>query len=202
MSRFDTVHVYADQERFRQLALMGELHCQQSRAGEIFSFNYDRTWLASADTIGEQEHTDGATLRPLGQSLHPLPYREGSKTLPLLCFASGDQEKRRAADGPIRLPAAELEELVISQVQSFLQSPQRMQDVLCDLNAGSVEIQQAADFVRNWAPATATQVRAVVPSVVKRVIVRDGRVELQLSKSAIREAVTGLRGNAGIAERT
>ena len=99
----------------------------------------------------------------------------------------------RAADGPIRLPAAELEELVISQVQSFLQSPQRMQDVLCDLNAGSVEIQRAADFARNWAEATATQVRAVVPSVVKRVVVRDGLVELQLSRWAICEAVTGLR---------
>jgi serine/threonine-protein kinase HipA len=49
MSRLDTVHVYVDLERFRQPALMGELHCQQSRSGEIFSFNYDRTWLAGAD---------------------------------------------------------------------------------------------------------------------------------------------------------
>jgi serine/threonine-protein kinase HipA len=51
MSRFDTVHVYADLERFRHPALMGELHCQQSRSGEIFSFNYDRTWLAGAETF-------------------------------------------------------------------------------------------------------------------------------------------------------
>lgn len=51
MSRFDTVHIYADLERFRQPALMGELHCQQSRSGEIFSFNYDRTWLAGAETF-------------------------------------------------------------------------------------------------------------------------------------------------------
>jgi hypothetical protein len=82
---------------------------------------------------------------------------------------------------------------VVSQVQSFLQSPQRMQDVLCALNAGSVEIQRAADSAREWAVATVAQVQTVVPSVVKRVIVRDGAVELQLSKSAIREAVTGLR---------
>jgi hypothetical protein len=99
----------------------------------------------------------------------------------------------RAADGPVRLPADELEELVISQVQSFLQSPQRMQDVLCDPNSASVEIQSAADFARKWAAATTAQVRAVVPSVVKRVVVSDGLIELRLSKSAIREAVTGLR---------
>jgi serine/threonine-protein kinase HipA len=51
MSRFDTVHVYANLERFGQPALMGELHCQQSRSGEIFSFNYDGAWLAGAETF-------------------------------------------------------------------------------------------------------------------------------------------------------
>jgi serine/threonine-protein kinase HipA len=51
MSRFDTVQVYADIDHFRKPALIGELHCQQSRAGEIFSFNYDKTWLASAQAF-------------------------------------------------------------------------------------------------------------------------------------------------------
>ncbi|HWG20346.1 MAG TPA: HipA domain-containing protein [Terracidiphilus sp.] len=51
MSRFDTVHVYADLERFAQPALMGELHCQQSRSGEIFSFLYDETWLTRAEAF-------------------------------------------------------------------------------------------------------------------------------------------------------
>jgi serine/threonine-protein kinase HipA len=51
MSRFDTVHVYADLVRFRQPALMGELHCQESRSGEIFSFSYDEMWLAGMETF-------------------------------------------------------------------------------------------------------------------------------------------------------
>lgn len=51
MSRFDTVQVYADLERFREPALMGELHCQQSRSGEIFSFDYNETWLTRAETF-------------------------------------------------------------------------------------------------------------------------------------------------------
>ena len=51
MSRFDTVHVYADLERFGQPVLMGELHCQQIRSGETFSFNYDETWLAGPQTF-------------------------------------------------------------------------------------------------------------------------------------------------------
>jgi len=51
MSRLDTVHVYADLERFGQPALMGQLHCQQGRSGEIFSFNYDEKWLAGPETF-------------------------------------------------------------------------------------------------------------------------------------------------------
>jgi serine/threonine-protein kinase HipA len=51
MSRFDTVYVYADLERLGQPVLMGELHCQQSRSGEIFSFNYDEKWLTGAETF-------------------------------------------------------------------------------------------------------------------------------------------------------
>jgi serine/threonine-protein kinase HipA len=51
MSRFDTVQVYVDLERFCEPALMGELHCQQSRSGEIFSFRYDDTWLAGPETF-------------------------------------------------------------------------------------------------------------------------------------------------------
>jgi site-specific DNA recombinase len=96
----------------------------------------------------------------------------------------------RAAEGPTRLPADELEELVISQLQSFLQSPQRMQDVLCSRTGSSVETKHAAECAERWAAATVAQVGAVVPAIVKRVIVRDNRIELQLSRSAIREAVT------------
>lgn len=51
MTRFDTVQVYVDLERFGQPALMGELHCQQSRSGEIFSFNYDKAWLTGSETF-------------------------------------------------------------------------------------------------------------------------------------------------------
>jgi serine/threonine-protein kinase HipA len=51
VSRLNTVHVYADLEHFGQPAFMGELHCQPSRSGEIFSFNYNEAWLAGAETF-------------------------------------------------------------------------------------------------------------------------------------------------------
>jgi hypothetical protein len=45
MAALDTVQVHVDLERFQQPASMGVLHRQQSGAGEIFSFEYDRAWL-------------------------------------------------------------------------------------------------------------------------------------------------------------
>jgi serine/threonine-protein kinase HipA len=45
MARFDTVQVWVDLDRFEQPVLMGTLHSQTGGAGEIFSFEYDRSWL-------------------------------------------------------------------------------------------------------------------------------------------------------------
>jgi serine/threonine-protein kinase HipA len=45
MSHFDTAYVYADLERFQAPLLMGELHRQKSRSGDIFSFHYENAWL-------------------------------------------------------------------------------------------------------------------------------------------------------------
>ena len=45
MAGLDTVEVCIDLERFGQPVLMGQLHRQQSGAGEVFSFEYDREWL-------------------------------------------------------------------------------------------------------------------------------------------------------------
>lgn len=45
MPGLDTVEVCIDLERFGHPVLMGLLHRQQSGAGEIFSFEYDRAWL-------------------------------------------------------------------------------------------------------------------------------------------------------------
>src|SRR5580704_3052020 len=45
MPGLDTVQVSIDLERFEHPASMGELHHQQSGAGEIFSFEYDHAWL-------------------------------------------------------------------------------------------------------------------------------------------------------------
>lgn len=49
--RFDTVDVYADLEHFDEPLLMGSLRCQGSRSGDLFSFEYDGTWLARPEAF-------------------------------------------------------------------------------------------------------------------------------------------------------
>jgi serine/threonine-protein kinase HipA len=50
-SRLDTVQAHVDLEHSGRPVLMGELHCLQSRTGEIFSFKYDEAWLARAEVF-------------------------------------------------------------------------------------------------------------------------------------------------------
>jgi serine/threonine-protein kinase HipA len=45
MAGLEQVHVYLDLERYAEPVVVGVFHRQQSGAGEIFSFEYDRTWL-------------------------------------------------------------------------------------------------------------------------------------------------------------
>lgn len=51
MPGLDTVEVCIDLERFGHPVLMGLLHRQQSGAGEIFSFEYDRAWLEQPEVF-------------------------------------------------------------------------------------------------------------------------------------------------------
>jgi serine/threonine-protein kinase HipA len=51
MLKLDAVHVCVDLEPFAQPRVMGTLRRQRARAGEVFSFEYDRAWLAGAEAF-------------------------------------------------------------------------------------------------------------------------------------------------------
>src|ERR1035437_9884618 len=155
--------------------------------GDLASASATHSNSARSASTGRALGSRGITITQKGELFYAQFYAKRAHTS--TCHLRQCSKSSRE----YRVPADELEELVISQVQSFLQSPQRLQDVLCSRSAGSVEIQRAAECARKWAAAAVAQVRAVVSSIVKRVIVHDNLIELQLSRRAIREAVTGLR---------
>jgi serine/threonine-protein kinase HipA len=51
MAGMETVEVYLDLTKMAEPALMGTLHCQRSGKGELFSFKYDRAWIARAEAF-------------------------------------------------------------------------------------------------------------------------------------------------------
>jgi serine/threonine-protein kinase HipA len=51
MAGMETVEVYLDADQMAGPNLMGTLHCQRSGKGELFSFKYDKTWIARAEAF-------------------------------------------------------------------------------------------------------------------------------------------------------
>ena len=102
---------------------------------------------------------------------------------------------KSAAGGPTRLPAADVENLVIAKLQSFLKSPQQMQEVLCGPDANPAQVKRAIERVRHWAPKTGEGIQKLIPDTVRRIIVRDGSVDLTLNTEAIRKSVLGETGS-------
>jgi len=98
---------------------------------------------------------------------------------------------KAGASGPTRLPAEEIEKLVIAKLQSFLKSPQQMQKVLCGSNPKPAEIRHAMERIKHWVPKTTEGIEKLLFDVVRRIIVRDGSVELKLNSGAIPKAVLG-----------
>jgi len=102
---------------------------------------------------------------------------------------------KSVSSGPTRLPAEEIEKLVIAKLQSFLESPRQMQEVLCGSGAKPAYTKRAMDRAKNWLPKTSEGIGNLVPDVVRRIIVRDGSVEVTVNSEMIRRSVLGPMGS-------
>jgi site-specific DNA recombinase len=92
--------------------------------------------------------------------------------------------RTKASAGPVRLPAEEIEELVLSQLSPLLQSPSRVMDILQLYSLGMTETQHVAKVSKEYLNSQ-EKVRNDLQSIVMRIIVRQQKVELQLCKRAL-----------------
>ena len=83
-----------------------------------------------------------------------------------------------------RLPAEEVEELVLSQLAALLQSAPRILDLLQPHSLDMAETQHVAKVAREYL-ASQEKVRDDLRSMVARVVVRHQKIELQLSRKAL-----------------
>lgn len=104
MPRFDTVQVDVDVDGSGRSALMGELHCQQSGSGEIFSFEYNKGWLERPEAfafdpdlaLSSGHQYPAADRTNFGIFLDSSPDRWGRVLMQRRENSRARQEKRRA----------------------------------------------------------------------------------------------------------
>lgn len=104
MPRFDTVQVDVDVDGSGRSALMGELHCQQSGSGEVFSFGYNKGWLERPEAfafdpdlaLSSGHQYPAADRTNFGIFLDSSPDRWGKVLMQRRENSRARQEKRRA----------------------------------------------------------------------------------------------------------
>jgi site-specific DNA recombinase len=94
------------------------------------------------------------------------------------------QGRSKKPTGQGRLPAEEVEELVLSQLAALLQSAPRVLDLLQLHSLDMTETQRVAKVAREYL-ASQEKVRNDLRSMVTRIIARHQKIELQLSKHAV-----------------
>jgi site-specific DNA recombinase len=91
-----------------------------------------------------------------------------------------------------RLPAQEIEDLVVSRLHALLGSPRRLLDLL----GGQIVDPQATERIvaaaRNWAAASLEKVKAITLIVVKQVVLKDTLMQLHLHARELQQALLGI----------
>jgi DNA invertase Pin-like site-specific DNA recombinase len=99
---------------------------------------------------------------------------------------------------PVRLPASEIEDLVLSQLTLLLQSRQRMMDILVDSNYSSDNMHSSTKACHEWSHATTDKIQELLKLAVKRVVVLDDQVQIQISKAILQKTLLRLSADATV----
>ena len=78
---------------------------------------------------------------------------------------------------------------MLSQLTLLLRSPQRLLDVLVDVDGPPSDIKAVTEVSREWDTASSEKVQCHLESAVKRIVVHYDRIEIEISKVALRQAV-------------
>jgi len=87
-------------------------------------------------------------------------------------------------NNPVRLPAEEIEELVLSQLAALLQSAPRILDIWGASFFSVADTHMIARVAKEYLTSH-EKIRSDLPSIVTRITVRQKKVELKLSKQAL-----------------
>lgn len=101
---------------------------------------------------------------------------------------NGNQNRR----GPVRIPAVEIEGLVVSQLTVLLQSPQRMLDTLVGQGAPPEQLHAFTEASRQWHAAPSQRIEQLLRATLRRIIVEKERIEIRIDRAALRQTLFGI----------
>jgi site-specific DNA recombinase len=101
------------------------------------------------------------------------------------------EKKSDAQRTPMRIPAEEIEELVLTQVKSFLRSAQRLMDEISKDRSSVHESTAIIKECEKWVTASMDRVGLVLQSILAKVIVGQHVIRLELNRSEIRTLFLG-----------
>jgi len=102
--------------------------------------------------------------------------------------------KRSSGSGPTRLPADEIDDLVLSQLKQLLESPQKLVTLLIDPTAASHVVERSLATIKRVAGSASdcfTLSRKLLHSAALRVVIHPDRVEVHLDRRELGLAVLG-----------
>src|SRR5437764_35085 len=98
------------------------------------------------------------------------------------------ESRADAVDG-LRIPAGDLEQLVMSRIGQFLSEPARLSETLAPHAETAAQqrhmLHRAAELAANWPALQPRQLRPMLAALIQRVIVRVERIDLLLLPSRI-----------------
>jgi DNA invertase Pin-like site-specific DNA recombinase len=100
----------------------------------------------------------------------------------------GDQP---AAEGGMRIPAGEVEGLVMDQLRAFLSSKSKISDAIAalELNARSLDLvlRRVSELAQRWLTLPPAELREFVRAVVQQVALREDRIIVQINRGMLAE---------------
>src|SRR5439155_26411770 len=98
-------------------------------------------------------------------------------------------DSRANAPDALRIPASDIERLVVTRIGQFFSEPARLAEALADQVGTAAQqrqlLQRAAELAANLSTPTATQLRTMLTVLVQRIVLGLDQVDIQLLPSRI-----------------
>jgi hypothetical protein len=105
------------------------------------------------------------------------------------------QNGAKAASGPARIPARDIEDIVCGRLQSLLNSPEQLLEATGARSAEAAVckslITAAKQLAKTWPTKSFTEQREFLQNVIRRIVVREAELQITIDQSMLRAALLG-----------